>query len=110
MTTNVEFSSTYYYTVEGVDLAGNYGNKSNVVECRVSDDTIKPVILDVSPTQNIKIGNNNNLFSIAATDNVRLQNLKVEYKTDAPLSFYTTLKEITDNTKNSCSTTVSLPA
>ena len=107
--TNVEFSSTYYYTVEGVDLAGNYGNKSNVVECRVSDDTTKPVILDVSPTQNIKIGNNNNLFSIAATDNVRLQNLKVEYKTDAPLSFYTTLKEITDNTKNSCSTTVSLP-
>ena len=107
--TNVEFSSTYYYTVEGVDLAGNYGNKSNVVECRVSDDTTKPVILDVSPTQNIKIGNNNNLFSIAATDNARLQNLKVEYKTDAPLSFYTTLKEITDNTKNSCSTTVSLP-
>ena len=106
--TNVEFSSTYYYTVEGVDLAGNYGNKSNVVECRVSDDTTKPVILDVSPTQNIKIGNNN-LFSIAATDNARLQNLKVEYKTDAPLSFYTTLKEITDNTKNSCSTTVSLP-
>lgn len=66
---NVDFSATYYYKVEAVDLAGNVGKQSGVVSCKVKDDTEKPVIYDLSPVDGTRIGNNNNSVTVAASDN-----------------------------------------
>ena len=79
---NVDFSATYYYKVEAVDLAGNVGKQSEVVSCKVKDDTEKPVIYDLSPVDGTRIGNNNNSVTVAASDNAKLSNLKIEYKTN----------------------------
>lgn len=106
---NVDFSATYYYKVEAVDLAGNVGKQSDVVSCKVKDDTEKPVIYDLSPVDGTRIGNNNNSITVAASDNAKLSNLKVEYKTNGLFSSYQTIKEITGNSKNNCTATVALP-
>ena len=106
---DAEFSSTYYYKVECVDLAGNISEQSQAISCRVNDDTEIPVIHPVSPIDGTRIGNNNNSITIAASDNAKLSNLKIEYKTNFLFSSYSTLKEITGNSKNSCTATVSLP-
>lgn len=107
--TNVEYGATYYYKVDSVDLAGNVSEKSAAVVCKVKDDTEPPVILPISPAEGTKIGNNNNSITVAAADNAMVKNLKVEYRTNALISPYKTLKEVTNNTKNNCSVTVSLP-
>ena len=106
---NVDFSATYYYKVESVDLAGNVGKQSEVVSCKVKDDTEKPVIYDLSPVDGTRIGNNNNSVTVAASDNAKLSNLKVEYKTNGLFSSYQTIKEIAGNSKNNCTATVALP-
>ena len=106
---NVEFSSTYYYKVESVDLAGNVSERSKAVQCKVQDDTIVPVILGISPTNGSKISASQNSISVAASDNAKLSNLKIEYKTNTLFSSYTTLKEINGNSKNNCTTTIALP-
>ena len=106
---NVDFSATYYYKVEAVDLAGNVGKQSEVVSCKVKDDTEKPVIYDLSPVDGTRIGNNNNSVTVAASDNAKLSNLKVEYKTNGLFSSYQTIKEIAGNSKNNCTATVALP-
>ena len=106
---NVDFSATYYYKVETVDLAGNVGKQSEVVSCKVKDDTEKPVIYDLSPVDGTRIGNNNNSVTVAASDNAKLSNLKVEYKTNGLFSSYQTIKEIEGNSKNNCTATVALP-
>lgn len=106
---NVDFSATYYYKVEAVDLAGNVGKQSDVVSCKVKDDTEKPIIYDLSPVDGTRIGKNNNSITVAASDNAKLSNLKVEYKTNGLFSSYQTLKEITGNSKNNCTATVTLP-
>ncbi len=106
---NVDFSATYYYKVEAVDLAGNVGKQSEVVSCKVKDDTEKPVIYDLSPVEGTRIGNNNNSVTVAASDNAKLSNLKVEYKTNGLFSSYQTIKEIAGNSKNNCTATVALP-
>ena len=107
--TNVEFGASYYYKVESIDFAGNVSEKSAVVSCKVKDDTEAPVILPISPVDGTRISSNNNSITIAASDNAKLQNLKVEYKTNLLFSGYKTIREITDNSKNNCSVTVSLP-
>ena len=107
--TSVEFGATYYYKVESVDLAGNISEKSAAVSCKVKDDTEAPVILPISPVDGTRISSNNNSITIAASDNAKLNNLKIEYKTNALFSGYKTLREVTDNSKNNCSVTVSLP-
>ena len=106
---NVDFSATYYYKVEAVDLAGNVGKQSEVVSCKVKDDTEKPVIYDLSPVDGTRIGNNNNSVTVAASDNAKLSNLKIEYKTNGLFSSYQTIKEIAGNSKNNCTATVALP-
>ena len=106
---NVDFSATYYYKVETVDLAGNVGKQSEVVSCKVKDDTEKPVIYDLSPVDGTRIGNNNNSVTVAASDNAKLSNLKIEYKTNGLFSSYQTIKEIAGNSKNNCTATVALP-
>ena len=106
---NVDFSATYYYKVESVDLAGNVGKQSEVVSCKVKDDTEKPVIYDLSPVDGTRIGNNNNSVTVAASDNAKLSNLKIEYKTNGLFSSYQTIKEIAGNSKNNCTATVALP-
>ena len=106
---NVDFSATYYYKIEAVDLAGNVGKQSEVVSCKVKDDTEKPVIYDLSPVDGTRIGNNNNSVTVAASDNAKLSNLKVEYKTNGLFSSYQTIKEIAGNSKNNCTATVALP-
>ena len=106
---NVDFSATYYYKVEAVDLAGNVGKQSEIVSCKVKDDTEKPVIYDLSPVDGTRIGNNNNSVTVAASDNAKLSNLKVEYKTNGLFSSYQTIKEIAGNSKNNCTATVALP-
>ena len=106
---NVDFSATYYYKIEAVDLAGNVGKQSEVVSCKVKDDTEKPVIYDLSPVDGTRIGNNNNSVTVAASDNAKLSNLKVEYKTNGLFSSYQTIKEIEGNSKNNCTATVALP-
>ena len=106
---NVDFSATYYYKVEAVDLAGNVGKQSEVVSCKVKDDTEKPVIYDLSPVDGTRIGNNNNSVTVAASDNAKLSNLKIEYKTNGLFSSYQTIKEIAGNSKNNCTETVALP-
>ena len=106
---NVDFSATYYYKVEAVDLAGNVGKQSEVVSCKVKDDTEKPVIYDLSPVGGTRIGNNNNSVTVATSDNAKLSNLKVEYKTNGLFSSYQTIKEIAGNSKNNCTATVALP-
>ena len=106
---NVDFSATYYYKVEAVDLAGNVGKQSEVVSCKVKDDTEKPVIYDLSPVDGTRIGNNNNSVTVAASDNAKLSNLKIEYKTNGLFSSYQTIKEIVGNSKNNCTATVALP-
>ena len=106
---NVDFSATYYYKVEAVDLAGNVGKQSGVVSCKVKDDTEKPVIYDLSPVDGTRIGNNNNSVTVAASDNAKLSNLKIEYKTNGLFSSYQTIKEIAGNSKNNCTATVALP-
>ena len=106
---NVDFSATYYYKVEAVDLAGNVGKQSEVVSCKVKDDTEKPVIYDLSPVDGTRIGNNNNSVTVAASDNAKLSNLKNEYKTNGLFSSYQTIKEIAGNSKNNCTATVALP-
>ena len=106
---NVDFSATYYYKVEAVDLAGNVGKQSEVVSCKVKDDTEKPVIYDLSPVDGARIGNNNNSVTVAASDNAKLSNLKIEYKTNGLFSSYQTIKEIAGNSKNNCTATVALP-
>ena len=105
---NVDFSATYYYKVEAVDLAGNVGKQSEVVSCKVKDDTEKPVIYDLSPVDGTRIGNNNNSVTVAASDNAKLSNLKIEYKTNGLFSSYQTIKEIAGNSKNNCTATVAL--
>ena len=106
---NVDFSATYYYKVEAVDLAGNVGKQSGVVSCKVKDDTEKPVIYDLSPVDGTRIGNNNNSVTVAASDNAKLSNLKIEYKTNGLFSSYQTIKEIAGNSKNNCTATIALP-
>ena len=106
---NVDFSATYYYKVEAVDLAGNVGKQSEVVSCKVKDDTEKPVIYDLLPVDGTRIGNNNNSVTVAASDNAKLSNLKIEYKTNGLFSSYQTIKEIAGNSKNNCTATVALP-
>ena len=106
---NVDFSATYYYKVEAVDLAGNVGKQSEVVSCKVKDDTEKPVIYDLSTVDGTRIGNNNNSVTVAASDNAKLSNLKIEYKTNGLFSSYQTIKEIAGNSKNNCTATVALP-
>ena len=106
---NVDFSATYYYKVEAVDLAGNVGKQSEVVSCKVKDDTEKPVIYDLSPVDGTRIGNNNNSVTVAASDNAKLSNLKIEYKINGLFSSYQTIKEIAGNSKNNCTATVALP-
>ncbi len=106
---NVDFSATYYYKVEAVDLAGNVGKQSGVVSCKVKDDTEKPVIYDLSPVDGTRIGNNNNSVTVAASDNAKLSNLKIEYKTNGLFSSYQTIKEIAGNSKNNCTAKVALP-
>ena len=106
---NADFSATYYYKVEAVDLAGNVGKQSEVVSCKVKDDTEKPVIYDLSPVDGTRIGNNNNSVTVAASDNAKLSNLKIEYKTNGLFSSYQTIKEIAGNSKNNCTATVALP-
>ena len=106
---NVDFSATYYYKVESVDLAGNVGKQSEVVSCKVKDDTEKPVIYDLSPVDGTRIGNNNNSVTVAASDNAKLSNLKIEYKINGLFSSYQTIKEIAGNSKNNCTATVALP-
>ena len=106
---NVDFSATYYYKVEAVDLAGNVGKQSEVVSCKVKDDTEKPVIYDLSPVDGTRIGNNNNSVTVAASDNAKLSNLKIEYKTNGLFSSYQTIKEIAGNSKNNCTATVAFP-
>ncbi len=106
---NVDFSATYYYKVEAVDLAGNVCKQSEVVSCKVKDDTEKPVIYDLSPVDGTRIGNNNNSVTVAASDNAKLSNLKIEYKTNGLFSSYQTIKEIAGNSKNNCTATVALP-
>ena len=106
---NVDFSATYYYKVETVDLAGNVGKQSEVVSCKVKDDTEKPVIYDLSPVDGTRIGNNNNSVTVVASDNAKLSNLKIEYKTNGLFSSYQTIKEIAGNSKNNCTATVALP-
>ena len=106
---NVDFSATYYYKVEAVDLAGNVGKQSEVVSCKVKDDTEKPVIYDLSPVDGTRIGNNNNSVTVAASDNAKLSNLKIEYKTNGLFSSYQTIKEIAGNSKNNCTAMVALP-
>ncbi len=106
---DVDFGATYYYKIEAVDFAGNVSEQSDVVSCKVKNDTTKPVIYDLSPVDGTRISKNNNSITVAASDNARLSSLKVEYKTNGLFSSYKTLKEITDNSKNNCTVTVALP-
>ena len=69
----------------------------------------KPVIYDLSPVDGTRIGNNNNSVTVAASDNAKLSNLKIEYKINGLFSSYQTIKEIAGNSKNNCTATVALP-
>lgn len=106
---NVEYGKTYYYKVEAVDYAGNISPKSQAVSCKVKDDEDIPVIHNAYPVDGSYIGNKSRVVSIAASDNARLDTIKVEYKTNALLSSWKTLREITGNARNSCELQVTLP-
>ncbi len=106
---NVEYGKTYYYKVEAVDYAGNISPKSQAVSCKVKDDEDIPVIHNAYPVDGSYIGAKSRVVSIAASDNARLDTIKVEYKTNALLSSWKTLREITGNARNSCELQVTLP-
>ncbi len=107
--TNVEYGNTYFYKIDSVDKAGNVSELSKAVSCKVKDDEEKPQIYDVYPANESVISAKNCEITVSASDNAKLANLKVEYKTNALLSSYTTLKEITGNTKSNCTITTKLP-
>ena len=106
---SVEYGKTYFYKVEAVDKAGNVSEKSAAVSCKVKDDEEAPVIYSVSPVSGTYIGAKNSVISVAASDNARLDTLKVEYKTNGLFSSFTTLREVTGNAKNNCDIKVTLP-
>ena len=106
---SVEYGKTYFYKVEAVDKAGNVSEKSAAVSCKVKDDEEAPVIYSVSPVSGTYIGAKNSVISVAASDNARLDTLKVEYKTNGLFSSFTTLREVTGNAKNNCEIKVTLP-
>lgn len=107
--TNVDFGATYYYKVQSVDKAGNKSELSDAVSCTVKPDTEPPKIYGVSPFDGSKLSPSQNSITVAVQDNSKVSNLKIEYKTNSLLSTYSTLKEIKDNSSNTCTTTVSLP-
>ncbi len=106
---NVEYGKNYYYKVEAVDYAGNISPKSQAVSCKVKDDEDIPVIHNAYPVDGSYIGAKSRVVSIAASDNARLDTIKVEYKTNSLLSSWKTLREITGNARNSCELQVTLP-
>ena len=95
--TSVDLGKTYYYCIMTVDKAGNRSELSAPVACKVVDDETIPVINSITPIEGTVLGYKNNEITVVATDNAKVANVKIEYKTDALFSTYTTLKETTNN-------------
>ncbi|MEE0874122.1 MAG: leucine-rich repeat protein [Ruminococcus sp.] len=100
---------TYWYKVQSVDKAGNLSAFSAPVSCTVTPDTSAPRINGFTPAVNSKLSPSYPTVNIEVIDNSMLTNLKVEYKVNGLLSFYTVLKEIKDNTSKKCNVDVKLP-
>ncbi len=107
--TSVDYSATYYYKIKAVDKAGNESLFSTVISCKVKDDEEAPVIYDIYPSNGSVISAKNSQITVSAADNAKLSNLKLEYRTNSLFSTYTTLKEVTGNTRSNCTVSGYLP-
>ncbi|MGM9524314.1 MAG: PKD domain-containing protein [Faecousia sp.] len=104
----VETDLVYYYKVAVSDTCGNLSGFSETVSAKTVDDTQPPVVNSFSETYHQCVSDSYHTISVLATDNSRLRELVVEYKTaeDAPYSLLSTVTGINDYSKT---LSVSLP-
>ena len=104
----VETDLVYYYKVAVSDTCGNLSGFSETVSAKTVDDTQPPVVNSFSETYHQCVSDSYHTISVLATDNNRLRELVVEYKTaeDAPYSLLSTVTGINDYSKT---LSVSLP-
>jgi fibronectin type 3 domain-containing protein len=98
---SVELGTTYSYMVSAVDIAGNEGEKSDVVSAKPTEDNEKPEILSISPSDGSTLPANPTI-AILAADSYRLGNVQVFLKAfDAPDSEWKNVykKDISSNSE-----------
>ncbi len=76
---SVEKGVTYYYALAVNDYAGNESLMSDSVSAMLPEDVEPPVINSYSPASGQVIGAGNNSFSLLASDNWKLSEVKVTY-------------------------------
>ncbi|WP_083878619.1 Ig-like domain-containing protein [Acetivibrio cellulolyticus] len=76
---SIDQTTTYYYQVSAVDIAGNEGSKSATISDKAAPDTQAPKVLGIWPDSGKTLSANPQI-SVVAYDNYKLANLKVEIK------------------------------
>lgn len=78
---NIERGKTYYYKVTAVDAAGNKSEFSGITAGSLTADTNPPYIYLIDPLEG-DILNSRTEFIIRFTDDLALDNMKIEYQQD----------------------------
>ncbi|MDD2402559.1 MAG: fibronectin type III domain-containing protein, partial [Clostridia bacterium] len=78
---DIQPSTTYYYKVAAVDIAGNIGQQANPVIGTFTEDTEAPEVLSISPNEGQMLAANPK-FSVLASDNYKLAQINMYYKKD----------------------------
>lgn len=92
---NAEIGKTYYYCLTAIDAAGNESKMSKAVSAVLADDTVKPEIVSISPSDKSMVSNVCNEVSVLVKDNVKIKSVTMEYRISAD-DKYTTFLNLED--------------
>ena len=105
---NVSENVTYYYKLTVNDRAGNISGFSESASASVIADTEKPNVVSVYPNSESVLGTGYKTISALVTDNQEVDSVLFEYKAGS-LSFYSTLKQVTNVAAYSRNVTATVP-
>lgn len=82
-----EPETRYYYKLTAIDAGGNESPMSKAVSAILEKDTEAPEIVSVYPDENSTLSTSNRKISALASDNVKLDSVKMEYRTSSDAEY-----------------------